>query len=178
MCNKNSPSHCKLRLNRRQNTSTERIFRIENKTNQELPTFLFWFSGCFNCVFTSMLHFRNNLPVLIRGYKSCDWQSFQSERNRPKKRKRGVSFPYCLQQLCVDKRLVSRATGPKDAVGVQTKKEQKCFLLHRWKLIPNMSKSALISLFMWTFSCSMLFWESRTSLFSLFLFIVYFWESI
>lgn len=40
MCNKNSPSHCKLTLNRRHNTSTERIFRIENNTNQELPVVL------------------------------------------------------------------------------------------------------------------------------------------
>lgn len=56
-------------------------------------------------------------------------------------------------------------------------KNQKRFPLHRCKLIPNMSKSALISLKGLFFFYIMLFWESQTSLFSLFLFIVYFWES-
>lgn len=148
MYNKNGLLHCKLTLNRTYNKSAERIFRTENKINQELPLVLLWFSGCFSCVSASMLHFRNscNLPVLIKGCKSCDWQSFQSERNGPKKRKRGVSFPYCLQQWYVDKRLVSRDTGPKDAARIQTNKKQKRFPLQWSKLIPNMSKSVLISL--------------------------------
>lgn len=51
--------------------------------------------------------------------------------DQAKEKKKGVSFLLCEQQWRVDKRLVSRDSGPKDARLIQTKKKQEHFLLQR-----------------------------------------------